>query len=68
MTRLLATFLAAALSLGAVAADRPTAKVRATKAAHVVELNNEDGSPVLKSTGVLVLDPATGQKIGRAHV
>ena len=63
MTRLLATFLAAALSLGAVAADRPTAKVRATKAAHVVELNNDDGSPVLKSSGVLVLDPATGHTL-----
>jgi len=62
--RFLATFLAAALSLGAVAADKPVAKVRATKASHTPALEvNEDGSPVLKSSGVLVLDPATGQTL-----
>ena len=63
MNRVLATILVAALSLGAVAADKPTAKVRATKASHVVELNNDDGSPILKSSGVLVLDPATGHTL-----
>jgi D-alanyl-D-alanine endopeptidase (penicillin-binding protein 7) len=54
--------LAAALSLGAVAADKPAAKVRASKASHVVPVS-EDGGPVLQSSGVLVLDPATGQTL-----
>jgi serine-type D-Ala-D-Ala endopeptidase (penicillin-binding protein 7) len=62
VNRVLATFLAAALSLGAMAADKPAAKARVSKAAHVVEVN-EDGGPVLKSSGVLVLDPATGQTL-----
>ena len=65
MQRFLATLLAAALSLGAAAADKPiAAKVRATKASQVQALEvSEDGGPVLKSSGVLVLDPATGQTL-----
>ena len=62
VNRFLATFLAAALSLGAVAADRPASKAHATKAVNVAEVH-EDGGPILKSSGVLVLDPATGQTL-----
>lgn len=53
--RILALFVAAALSTGAVAAEK-TAK--ASKAALVA-----DGGPMLKSGGVLVLDPATGETL-----
>jgi D-alanyl-D-alanine endopeptidase (penicillin-binding protein 7) len=48
--------VAAALSTGAAAADKPA---RATKAAAVVNA----GEPSLKSAGVLVLDPTTGQTL-----
>jgi D-alanyl-D-alanine endopeptidase (penicillin-binding protein 7) len=58
VTRVLAILLAATLSLGAIAADKP-AKARASKAAAV----GEDGFPVLQSTGVMVLDPTTGQTL-----
>jgi D-alanyl-D-alanine endopeptidase (penicillin-binding protein 7) len=47
--------------VSAVAADKH-AKPRASKAAHVVEVDS-DGGPVLKSSGVLVLDPATGHTL-----
>ena len=63
MIRVLATFLAATLALGAAAADKaPSSRARVTKAAHVVEVG-DDGGPNLKSSGVLVLDPATGQTL-----
>jgi serine-type D-Ala-D-Ala endopeptidase (penicillin-binding protein 7) len=59
--RILACFLAAALSLGADAADK--APVRgATKASIVAPLASDEG-PHLKSSGVLVLDAATGQTL-----
>jgi D-alanyl-D-alanine endopeptidase (penicillin-binding protein 7) len=58
VTRVLAILLAATLSLGAIAADK-AAKPRAAKAAEI----SEDGFPVLKSTGVMVLDPTTGQTL-----
>ncbi len=54
MIRILALFLAAALSTGALAAEK-TAK--ASKAALVAD------GPMLKSGGVLVLDPATGETL-----
>jgi serine-type D-Ala-D-Ala endopeptidase (penicillin-binding protein 7) len=60
--RLLATILAAALSLAAAAADKPVSRPHATKAAHVIEAG-DDGGPNVKSSGVLVLDPATGQTL-----
>lgn len=60
MTRVLATFLAAALAFGAVAADKP-AKARAARAAQVVEA--DENGPILQSTGVMVLDAATGQTL-----
>jgi len=59
--RVLATILAAGLAFGAVAADKH-AKARPAKAAPAVVEVDEHG-PILKSTGVLVLDPATGQTL-----
>lgn len=61
MIRILALFLAAGLSFGTVAADK--AKIRgATKASHTTTVAGDAG-PLLKSSGVLVLDPATGQTL-----
>ena len=57
MHRILALFVVAALSTGVMAADKP-AKV--TKAAAIVADAN---GPLLKSAGVLVLDPTTGQTL-----
>jgi len=59
--RITALFLAAALCASANAADKP-AKARVQKAAHVVEVS-EDGGPILKSTGVLVMDAESGQTL-----
>ena len=56
MHRILVLFVAAALGTGALAADKPA---KATKAAAVVDA----GEPSLKSAGVLVLDPTTGQTL-----
>ena len=61
MIRVLATALIIALPLGAAAADK-SAKPRVAKASQVVEVN-EDGGPLLKSSGVLVLDPTTGNTL-----
>ena len=58
--RLLAIFVAAALCAAAQAADKP-AKARVHKAA-AVEVT-EDGAPLLKSTGVLVMDASSGQTL-----
>lgn len=60
--RLLAAFVAIALSSGAIAADKPNQKPRASRAAHVAEVDR-DGQPILQSSGVLVLDPTTGQTL-----
>ena len=57
MIRILAVFLAAALPLGAAAGDKPA---KATRAAIVTDAPD---APVLKSGGVLVLDPATGHTL-----
>ncbi len=61
MIRFCAIFLAATLSTGALAADR-TPRARISKAALVSEVN-KDGEPILASSGVLVLDPATGHTL-----
>lgn len=57
MQRILALFVAAALSTGALAADKPS---KAVKASAVVADGN---GPLLKSAGALVLDPTTGQTL-----
>ncbi len=62
MIRLTATFVAAALSFGAVAADKPAHKIRAQKAAIVADVD-KDGQPILQSSGVMVLDAATGNTL-----
>ena len=58
--RFLALFVAAAFAAAAQAADKP-AKARVHKAA-AVEVT-QDGAPLLKSTGVLVMDAASGQTL-----
>ena len=63
MQRLIALFVAAALPCAAVAAgDKTPAKARVTKAAVVADVDR-DGQPILQSSGVLVLDPASGQTL-----
>ena len=57
MSRIFALFVAATLSTGALAADKPA---KATKASAVMAAS---GEPSLKSAGVLVLDPTTGQTL-----
>src|SRR6476659_2721442 len=59
--RLLAIFVAAALCAAAQAADKP-AKARVPKAA-AVAVTAEGGAPLLKSTGVLVMDASSGQTL-----
>lgn len=46
--------------MGAAATDKPAHKVRAAKAAVVSDMN---GDPILQSSGVVVLDSATGQTL-----
>ncbi|HUP28848.1 MAG TPA: D-alanyl-D-alanine endopeptidase [Usitatibacter sp.] len=53
--------MAATLPFGAFAADK-TSRARLSKAAVLAEVN-KDGEPILASSGVLVLDPATGQTL-----
>jgi len=62
--RFFAAFVAAALSLNAFAADKPTRAraAKVSKAAYVSAVD-KDGKPVLESSGVLVLDPTTGQTL-----
>src|SRR5688572_24286675 len=63
--RVLAALLALSLAPAAIAADKPASKPRVTKAANVstaLELD-KDGQPILQSSGVLVLDPTTGQTL-----
>jgi D-alanyl-D-alanine endopeptidase (penicillin-binding protein 7) len=55
--RILALFVAAALSTGVLAADKPAKAVKAS--AVVADING----PLLKSAGALVLDPTTGQTL-----
>jgi len=57
----LAALVLAAFAFGANAADK-VSKPRATKASAVVEFT-KDGDPILQSSSVLVLDPATGQTL-----
>ena len=57
MHRILALFVVAALSTGAIAGDK---RARAVKASAVVADVN---GPLLKSAGALVLDPTTGQTL-----
>jgi D-alanyl-D-alanine endopeptidase (penicillin-binding protein 7) len=57
VSRIFALFVVAALSTGALATDKPA---KATKASAVIGASNE---PSLKSAGVLVLDPTTGQTL-----
>jgi serine-type D-Ala-D-Ala endopeptidase (penicillin-binding protein 7) len=47
--------------MGVFAADKPS-RARASKAASVVAID-KDGAPILQSSGVLVLDPATGNTL-----
>jgi D-alanyl-D-alanine endopeptidase (penicillin-binding protein 7) len=60
--RILAVFLAAAMSFGVMAADKAATKARVTKASQTVEVADENG-PFLKSSGALVLDATTGQTL-----
>ena len=65
MIRFLAVFVAAALSVDAVAADKH-ARARAakvSKAAVVEAVLDKDGQPILQSSGVMVLDAKTGQTL-----
>jgi len=57
LSRIFALFVAAALSTGALAADKPA---KATKASAVLAAPE---GPLLKSAGVLVLDSTTGQTL-----
>jgi D-alanyl-D-alanine endopeptidase (penicillin-binding protein 7) len=59
--RLIALLVFAVLATGAQAADK-AAKVRSAKAASVIE-TTKDGDPIVHSSSVLVLDPATGQTL-----
>lgn len=62
MIRLLASFVALALSCGAMAADKSPSRARLGKASALVEVD-KDGDPILQSSGVLVLDPVTGHTL-----
>ena len=61
MIRVLAAVLLSALAVGVQANDKP-ARAKASKAAAVVEFTKE-GDPILQSSSVLVVDPATGQTL-----
>jgi D-alanyl-D-alanine endopeptidase (penicillin-binding protein 7) len=62
--RFLAIFVASALALSAVAADKHgrARAAKASKAAFVQQVD-KDGQPILQSSGVLVLDPTTGETL-----
>ena len=64
MKRILAVFAAATLATGAWAADKTPVqgKAKVIKAAHTPAFADENG-PLLKSSGVLVLDAATGNTL-----
>jgi len=62
VTRIFALFVAAALSVGAFASDKPA---KATRAAAVQPASD---SLLLKSAGALVLDPTTGQTLYAKNV
>jgi D-alanyl-D-alanine endopeptidase (penicillin-binding protein 7) len=57
--RILALFVAAALSTGVLAADKPAKAVKVKAPAVAADANG----PLLKSAGALVLDPTTGQTL-----
>jgi D-alanyl-D-alanine endopeptidase (penicillin-binding protein 7) len=60
VNRYLVALLVAALSLNVAAADKHK---RAAKSAAVISEVTKDGEPNLQSSGVLVLDPTTGQTL-----
>ncbi len=62
VNRLLALAVAALLSLGVAAADKP-AKARVTKASLPKAELNAEGEPNLASQAVVVFDPQTGQTL-----
>jgi serine-type D-Ala-D-Ala endopeptidase (penicillin-binding protein 7) len=62
VTRFFAALVIAALAAGAQAADKP-GKARQAKAATSVVDFDKDGEPILHSSSVLVLDPASGQTL-----
>ena len=61
MQRVIAIVVLAMVPLAGLAADKPAHKARVARAA-VAELTR-DGDPNVRSTGVLVLDPTTGQTL-----
>ena len=65
MIRFLALFVAAALSVNAMAADKQARArgAKVTKASLVVPAVDKDGQPIVQSSGVVVLDPTTGQTL-----
>lgn len=64
MKRILALSVAALLSTGAFAADKPAvAKARAVKASAIKAEFNAEGEPNLASSAVMVLDGQTGQTL-----
>jgi D-alanyl-D-alanine endopeptidase (penicillin-binding protein 7) len=60
--RIVAVFVAAALSWGACAADKQAPKARVQKASQTVEAGEEKG-PFLRSSGAIVIDAVTGQTL-----
>jgi serine-type D-Ala-D-Ala endopeptidase (penicillin-binding protein 7) len=58
----LAAALMFALAFGVQAADKPAAKTKAAKLSAAPEFT-QDGEPILQSSSVLVLDPATGKPL-----
>lgn len=61
MNRFLAILVLAMVSVAGFAADKPAHRAKVARAA-VAELTG-DGDPNVRSTGVLVLDPTTGQTL-----
>jgi D-alanyl-D-alanine endopeptidase (penicillin-binding protein 7) len=64
LIRFIAVFVAAAFSVGALAADKPARArgAKVTKASLVVPVD-KDGKPILQSSGVMVLDAKTGETL-----
>ena len=56
MIRTFTVFVAAALSFGAIAADKQPVRARAAKTAVLEAKVDKNGDPILQSSGVLVLD------------
>jgi D-alanyl-D-alanine endopeptidase (penicillin-binding protein 7) len=62
LIRFVASFVALALSCGAMAADKSPSRASIRKASAVSGIDRH-GDPILKSSGVLVLDPVTGHTL-----